>query len=179
MSSDVRISKFLSLVLRHDPARIGITLDAGGWTPVDELLRCLTAAGMPLTRASLDALVATNPKQRFAYNDDRTCIRASQGHSVPVALGYEPLPPPEVLYHGTANRFLEAILREGLNPGARHGVHLSADVATARSVGGRHGTPVVLEVAAAAMAADGFSFTRSENGVWITDAVPPQYLKVI
>lgn len=136
-------------------------------------------AALGISRAELDHVVATDDKRRFAYDPTGTRIRASQGHSHPVALGYEPLEPPAELFHGTVDRFLPSILAEGLRPGNRHAVHLSTDVATARTVGGRRGRPVVLRVDAAAMAADGVEFTRSANGVWLVAAVPPRYLTVV
>jgi putative RNA 2'-phosphotransferase len=169
----VRISKRLSYVLRHHPDSVGLTLDPAGWADVDALL-----AALRLTRAELDHVVATNDKRRFAFDHSGERIRASQGHSRPVDLGYEPRTPPDVLFHGTVERFLPAILAEGLRPGRRHAVHLSADVATARLVGARHGRPVVLRVDAAAMAADGHVFACSDNGVWLVDAVPASYLEV-
>jgi putative RNA 2'-phosphotransferase len=174
----VRVSKRLSFVLRHRPDSVGLTLDDAGWVGVDDLLGALARSGTRLTRAELDAVVAGNDKQRFAFDDSGTRIRASQGHSVAVALGYRTETPPDVLFHGTVQRFLAGILAEGLRPRNRHAVHLSPDVATASAVGGRRGRPVVLRVDAAAMAADGFSFTRSANGVWLTDAVPARYLQI-
>jgi putative RNA 2'-phosphotransferase len=173
----VRVSKRLSFVLRHRPDSVGLSLDDAGWVDVDELLSALARSGLRLSRAELDAVVAGNDKQRFALDESGTRIRASQGHSVPVALGYRTEIPPGVLFHGTVERFLAAILAEGLRAGNRHAVHLSADVATASAVGGRRGRPVVLRVDAATMAADGFAFTRSANGVWLTDAVPARYLE--
>jgi len=175
----VRISRRLSFVLRHRPDSVGLTLDDAGWVGVDELLDALGRHGMPLTRAELDAVVAGNDKQRFAFDTSGTRIRASQGHSITVALGYPPETPPDVLFHGTVERFLPDILAEGLRPGSRHAVHLSPDVATARTVGGRRGRPVVLRVDAAAMVADGLLFSRSANGVWLTDSVPPRYVAVV
>jgi putative RNA 2'-phosphotransferase len=175
----VRISKRLSYVLRHQPGSIGILLDDAGWTDVHALLVGLAAHGLPLTRAELDHVVATNDKRRFAYDESGSRIRASQGHSRQVELGYRPEPPPPELFHGTVERFLPAILDEGLRPGRRHAVHLSGDDATARTVGARRGRPVVLRVDAAAMARDGFAFTRSANGVWLVAAVPPRYLTPI
>jgi len=172
------VSKRLSYVLRHRPESVGLTIDEAGWVPVDELLEALGVAGLPLTRDQLDHVVATNDKRRFAYDEAGGRIRASQGHSVAVDLGYAPLRPPPVLFHGTVRRVLPAILAEGLRPGGRHAVHLSADVATARAVGARRGTPVVLRVDAAGMAAEGAVFTRSANGVWLTDAVPARHLAV-
>jgi putative RNA 2'-phosphotransferase len=174
----VRVSKRLSFVLRHRPDSVGITLDAAGWVDVSELLAALAGHGLPLTRADLERVVATNDKRRFAFDETRTRIRASQGHSVAVSLGYEPAAPPAELFHGTVERFLQAILREGLHAGNRHAVHLSPDVATARAVGARRGRPVVLRVDSAAMAADGWTFSRSANGVWLVDSVPPSYLAV-
>ncbi len=170
----VRRSKRLSYVLRHAPGSVGLTLDAAGWTDVDALL-----VALGWTRAELERVVATNDKRRFALDHTGTRIRASQGHSVAVDLGYRPEPPPPVLFHGTAERNLPAIEVEGLRPGRRHAVHLSPDEATARRVGARHGRPVVLRVDAAGLARDGALFTRSANGVWLVDAVPPAFLAVV
>jgi len=174
----VRVSKRLSFVLRHRPDSVGLTLGPAGWVDVDELLAALARNGLRLTRAELETVVAGNDKQRFAFDDSGTRIRASQGHSVPVVLGYRTATPPGVLFHGTVQRFLPAILADGLRPGNRHAVHLSPDVETATAVGGRRGRPVVLRVDAAAMAVDGHLFTLSANGVWLTDAVPARYLQV-
>jgi putative RNA 2'-phosphotransferase len=175
----VRVSKRLSYVLRHHPASVGITLDAAGWVDVDVLLAALAAHGLRLTRAELDAVVADNDKQRFALDSTGTRIRASQGHSLVVDLGYRPATPPDELFHGTVDRFLPAILAEGLRPVRRHAVHLSSDAATARTVGRRRGPAVVLRVDAARLLADGAQFTRSANGVWLVDAVPPGHLTVL
>lgn len=172
---DTTISKRLSYVLRHRPDSIGLTLTPDGWTTVGELLAALAAHGTVLDRARLARVVATNDKQRFHLDGDR--IRAHQGHSVPVDLALPPVHPPDVLFHGTAGRHLPSIRREGLLRGRRHHVHLSADRATARRVGVRHGDPVVLGVDAAAMATAGHAFHRTANGVWLTDAVPPAYLR--
>ncbi|MEM8560315.1 MAG: RNA 2'-phosphotransferase [Bacteroidota bacterium] len=171
-----RTSKFLSLVLRHDPDRIGITLGAGGWTGTEALLRAANQHGVALNRALLEHVVATNAKQRFALSDDGARIRANQGHSVQIDLGLTPVAPPAVLFHGTARKNLASIHAQGLVRRQRHHVHLSADEATARTVGQRHGTPVVLRVEAARMHGDGHVFYRSDNGVWLTEAVPPTYL---
>jgi len=173
------VSKRLSYVLRHHPSSVGVTLDPAGWVGVDDLLGALGRHGLHLSRAELDAVVAGNDQQRFAYDDTGTRIRASQGHSVAVDLGYEAAAAPAELFHGTVDRFLPAILVEGLRPGRRHAVHLSPDVATARSVGRRRGRPVVLRVDAAGLAAEGARFTRSANGVWLVDAVPPRRLTVV
>jgi putative RNA 2'-phosphotransferase len=167
-----RTSKRLSYVLRHAPASAGLTLDRGGWVDVELLL-----AALGLTRDELDEVVRTNDKRRFAFDPSGTRIRASQGHSVDVALGYAATPPPDVLFHGTPARNLPAIRREGLRPGGRHAVHLSAEARTAAVVGARRGEHVVLRVDAGRMAADGWSFTLSANGVWLVDTVPPEYLE--
>jgi putative RNA 2'-phosphotransferase len=162
--ADVRVSKFLALVLRHDPGRIGIELDAAGWVAVDTLLAALKRHGRGLSRERLDLLVAQNDKKRYEYDASHTRIRASQGHSVEVDLGYEPAEPPA------------AIFRDGLQRGKRHHVHLSRDVETAAKVGARHGKPAVLTVDAARMRADGHVFFLSANGVWLTEHVPAGYL---
>jgi putative RNA 2'-phosphotransferase len=167
-------SKRLSYVLRHRPDSVGLRLDDAGWADVEGLL-----AALGMSRAELDEVVRRNDKQRFAFDPSGTRIRASQGHSIPVALGYTPATPPDELFHGTAERFLPAILAEGLRPGNRHAVHLSADVATARKVGARPGRPVVLRVDAGALAAGGATFTRSANGVWLVAAVPAEHVQVL
>jgi putative RNA 2'-phosphotransferase len=174
----VTTSKTLSYVLRHRPDSIGLQLDANGWAGVDALLACLAAHGKPIARTLLEQVVEQNDKQRFAFNADRTRIRASQGHSIAVDLGLQTAPPPAVLYHGTASRFLKSIMRGGLHAGNRQHVHLSPDVETARMVGARHGFPVVLRVDAARMAADGQVFYRADNGVWLSGTVAPRYLRV-
>jgi putative RNA 2'-phosphotransferase len=170
----VRASKRLSRVLRHAPDSVGLTLDDAGWVDVADLL-----AALGMTRPQLDDVVAGNDKRRFAFDDSGTRIRASQGHSVPVDLGYAAARPPDELFHGTVDRFLPAVLADGLRPQGRHAVHLSEDVGTARRVGARRGRPAVLRVDAAALAADGAVFTRSANGVWLVGAVPPRHLTVL
>jgi putative RNA 2'-phosphotransferase len=174
----VRTSKRLSFVLRHGPGSIGITLDEAGWVDVDELLAALAAHGPAVTRAQLEHVVATNDKRRFAFDESGTRIRASQGHSLAVTLGYAPEQPPVELFHGTGEAAVAAILGEGLIPRRRHAVHLSPDPGTARAVGARHGRPVVLRVDAEGLAASGTSFTRSANGVWLVDAVPPAFIRL-
>jgi putative RNA 2'-phosphotransferase len=174
-----RTSKLLSLILRHDPASIGIELDSAGWVRVDVLLTALAKHGHPLTRAELDEIVATSPKQRFAYSADGLEIRANQGHSIDVDLELAATVPPEVLYHGTAAANLDSIFRIGLEKRSRHHVHLSAETDTARTVGSRHGRPIVLRVDAARRHADGVLFYLSANGVWLVDAVAPSYLQVV
>ncbi|MYS43077.1 RNA 2'-phosphotransferase [Streptomyces sp. SID5998] len=171
----VKVSKYLSKHLRHQPERIGLTLDEGGWVAVDALIAAAAAHGFPFTWDELDHVVAANDKQRFAIDGDR--IRASQGHTVEVDLGLPPATPPPYLYHGTVARYVEPIRAEGLRPMNRHDVHLSPDRETATRVGARRGRPVVLFVDAAAMHRDGHVFHVSANGVWLTRAVPPQYLK--
>ncbi|MGV9253521.1 RNA 2'-phosphotransferase [Streptomyces sp. NPDC003697] len=171
----VKVSKFLSRHLRHQPERLGLTLDEGGWVAIDALITAAATQGFPFSREELDHVVATNDKRRFAVEGDR--IRASQGHSVEVDLGLAPATPPPCLYHGTVPRALHAIRTEGLRPMRRHDVHLSADRVTATRVGARRGRPVVLSVDAAAMHRDGHVFHVSANGVWLTQAVPARYLR--
>lgn len=172
----VRVSKRLSLHLRHAPERIGIRLGAGGWVDVAELLAALREHGLDLTHAELDEVVARNDKQRFAFDSTGSRIRANQGHSVPVDLALPVVKPPELLYHGTVERYLSEIMRSGLRPMRRH-VHLSATAETAATVGARRGEPVVLEVAAGSMVTAGYEFRLSGNGVWLTDHVPPAFLR--
>lgn len=174
----VATSKLLSYVLRHRPDSIGLALDAHGWADVDALLARLAAAGHAIDLALIEQVVAGNDKQRFAFSEDRTRIRASQGHSVNVDLALAPAEPPAVLYHGTASRFLKSILAQGLRASGRHHVHLSADVETARRVGARHGFPAILRVDTRRMRADGIVFYRSDNGVWLTETVLPRYLAI-
>ena len=166
----------MSLVLRHQSEKIGLRLDDAGWTEVNELIEACRAHGVALTVEELRYVVANNDKKRFSFSDDGLSIRASQGHSVEIALGYEPPTPPETLYHGTAERFLNSIRERGLVKGKRHHVHLSADIETATKVGQRHGKPVVLEVKSGRMQQDGFVFYYSANGVWLTEQVPASYL---
>lgn len=174
--SDVRLGRFLSLVLRHEPQAAGITLDEHGWADVEALLSGVRAAGRDIDRETLERIVRENNKRRYAFNDDHTKIRANQGHSIDVDVELQTAQPPAVLYHGTAERSLNAIRREGLRPMSRQYVHLSGDRETALSVGRRHGAPAVLTVDAAAMVRDGAVFYLSENGVWLCRAVPAQYL---
>lgn len=173
----VRLSKFLSHILRHRPQRIGLTLDSAGWADVDELLAKANEAGKAITREQLERVVAENDKQRFSFSENGRRIRANQGHSIDVDLGLEPQVPPDLLYHGTATRFLDSIRHGGLNPRNRQYVHLSRDAATATKVGQRHGQPVVLVVEAGRMHRDGLKFYLSANKVWLTAQVPPEYLR--
>ena len=172
----VRASRFLSKHLRHQPQRLGLELAPGGWVDVGTLLAACAAHSMPITRTELDEIVARNNKQRFAFDETGTRIRANQGHSVPVDLQLEPMEPPPLLYHGTGAGAVPAIQREGLRKMTRHHVHLSPDIPTAITVGKRHGRPVVFAVDAAAMHAAGYTFYRTANGVWLTDSVSPGYL---
>ncbi len=173
----IKISKFLSKHLRHQPERLGLNLQPGGWVAVDALLRACARHRFPVSRAELEEVVARNDKQRFGFDPTGTLIRAHQGHSVAVDLQLQPVEPPPVLFHGTAERYLATILREGLRPMRRHHVHLSSDHETATRVGARHGRPVVLEVDAAGMRAAGIVFYRSDNGVWLVDHVPARFLR--
>jgi len=172
------ISKFMSLVLRHQPGRIGLVLDAAGWADISELLAHAAAAGRAITRDQLDEVVATSDKRRFALSDDGQRIRANQGHSIDVDLGLVPQPPPLVLFHGTAWRFVDSIRLTGLERRSRHHVHLTANAATGEAVGRRYGKPVILRIAAGQMAARGHVFFRSANDVWLVESVPPEFIEV-
>lgn len=171
------VSKFLSYILRHCPESIGLTLDAQGWALVDDVLE-KAPAKYGLTRELLNDVVVTNDKQRFKLSEDGAFIRASQGHSIPVELNLSAMAPPDVLFHGTATRFLASIMASGLKVGQRQHVHLSADIPTAVAVGRRYGKVVILTVDAAAMYTDGYAFYFSENGVWLSGEVPAKYLQV-
>jgi putative RNA 2'-phosphotransferase len=172
----VRTSKFLSLVLRHSPERIGLTLEHGGWASVPALIRLANRAGHHLTESLLREVVTKNDKQRFALTPDGTWIRANQGHSIEVDLGLDPLEPPEYLFHGTAEDKLGSIRRDGLLPGRRQHVHLSPDEFTAVQVGRRHGVPAVLRISAASMHEASCEFFLSANGVWLTAYVPVRFI---
>ncbi len=173
-SSLVKASKFMSLILRHRPETIGIALDAEGWVPVAELV---ARSNGKLDSALVAEVVRTSDKQRFALSEDGLNIRANQGHSVDVDLGLAPMKPPDVLYHGTADRFLHSIRQKGLVSRSRRHVHLSSDPETATAVGARHGNPVVLLVEARRMHMAENAFYLSKNGVWLTDHVPPEFLQ--
>lgn len=176
-SMNTKLSKFLSLVLRHKPEVIGIQLEENGWTDVQTLLTKMNEAGKSIDLETLNAIVEADNKGRYSFNIDKTRIRANQGHSVEIDLGYQATTPPDILYHGTANRFIESILSIGLEKRNRHHVHLTADRQTAVTVGKRHGKPVILEVLAKEMLESGYEFYVSDNGVWLTDHVPVKYLK--
>lgn len=170
------ISKFISLVLRHRPEVIDLQLDEQGWANVDELIEKMRAKGTIIDREILDNVVATNDKQRFAFNEAKTMIRANQGHSIEVDLNLKPIEPPVILYHGTAETNLHDIKKMGLIKKSRQYVHLSATIETAKAVGGRHGKPIVLTIEALKMHQDGYLFYLSDNQVWLTDAVPVNYI---
>ena len=172
-----RTSKFLSLILRHEPERVGLKLDETGWVGVGDLLRAMNRQGTTLTLEQLERIVATSDKQRFAFSDDHVRIRANQGHSVEVDLRYPPRTPPEFLYHGTAKRFLEEIRQEGLRKMGRHDVHLAATTEITLQVGGRHGKPVLLAIRSGAMHRAGHVFCQSANGVWLVNHVPPEFIE--
>ena len=171
-------SKFIALILRHKPEAIGITLDEHGWANVDELIKGI-AKRQPFDMAMLEEIVATDDKQRYSFNEDKTLIRANQGHSIPVDVELEEKAPPEILYHGTGIKFKASIDETGLIPKTRLYVHLSADKETALKVGQRHGSPIVYAINAARMHKDGYKFYISKNGVWLTKAVPAKYLTII
>ena len=179
----VKISKFLSLVLRHKPEEIGLTLDENGWADVRELLDKMASfdGRLYITEGELFEVVATNNKKRFSFNDDNSKIRASQGHSIKVDVGLEPKEPPEFLYHGTSVKSVQSIIAEGIKPMSRQHVHLSKDKETAKQVGGRHGCPVILTVRAGKMFREmvGYDFYLSENKVWLTDKVPIQFIQFV
>jgi len=168
-----KTGKFLSLILRHDPAMIGLTLDRGGWANVDELIKKID-----ISSGVLNEIVESNNKKRYSFNENKTKIRANQGHSIQVDLGLDSVEPPELLYHGTATRFLKGIFEEGLKKMTRQHVHLSLDKDTAINVGKRHGNVIVLKVEAKKMYDDGYAFYVSENGVWLTEEVNSKYLRI-
>jgi putative RNA 2'-phosphotransferase len=172
----VTVSKFLAKHLRHAPDTLGLTLRPGGWVSVDDLLAASARAGFAISYDELLECVETNDKQRFAFDATGDLIRANQGHSVAVDLQLEEKEPPDLLFHGTVERFLASILAEGLKKGKRHHVHLSKDTETARKVGARRGQPVLLRVVAGGMRRAGFQFFLSANGVWLTDSVPAAFL---
>lgn len=172
----ITTSKFLSLVLRHQPGMIGIELNDSGWTDVDHLLAAMARHGRTVTREQLEFVVRENDKRRFALSDDGLRIRASQGHSIGVELGYEPVEPPERLYHGAPEKFVASIRQSGLKKMKRHDVHLHEDQNVAETVGQRRGNPVVLVIRSGDMYRDGHEFFVTPNHVWLTDHVPAEYI---
>lgn len=175
-----RLSKFISMILRHKPQVIGITLDEHGWADVDELIKGINETGeeVKFSKDTLEIIVKTDKKQRYSFSQDKTLIRANQGHSIPVDVELEKKEPPKVLYHGTGVKSVKAIQEQGLLPMERLYVHLSIDVKTATNVGKRHGTPVIFQVNAEQMQKDGYDFFQSVNGVWLTKEVPAKYLEL-
>ena len=170
------ISKYISLILRHKPETIGITLDEHGWADVAELIDGVSKTH-PLNMEMLEDIVRKDEKQRYSFNDDKTLIRANQGHSIPVDVELEEVKPPVYLYHGTGEKYVASIDKQGLIPRSRLYVHLSGDIETALKVGSRHGRPVVYRVMAGKMSDDGMVFYKSVNGVWLTKSVPVEYLR--
>ncbi len=171
-----KISKYISLILRHKPEAAGITLDEHGWADVGELIRGIQKT-QRFNMEMLEEIVRTDQKQRYSFNEDKTRIRANQGHSIPVDVELPVAEPPEILWHGTGQKYVESIDRTGLIPKGRLYVHLSGDRETAVKVGSRHGKPMVYQVDSGQMAKDGYLFFRSVNGVWLTKQVPVKYLK--
>lgn len=179
MATLVAISKFLSKHLRHSPEVIGLTLEVGGWVKIDDLISACQHYGLPISLADLNEVVDNCEKQRFSFNETKDKIRANQGHSTQVEMDFKQETPPNKLYHGTVDKFMKAIMTEGIKKMKRHHVHLSKDLDTATKVGARRGKPIILEVDAGAMHAVGYKFYISANGVWLTDIVPAFYLRRI
>ena len=173
-----KISKFISYVLRHHPEELGIELDENGWAPVDRLIQKMNERAFDISPALLAEIVANNDKKRFAFNPDKTMIRANQGHSISIELNLAPANPPSILYHGTSEKNVASILQHGLDKRERQHVHLSADIQTATTVGSRHGRPRVFKIPAHEMQQQGYLFYRSDNGVWLTEAVPAAFLQL-
>lgn len=175
-----RLSKFISMILRHKPEVIGITLDEHGWADVDELIKGINETGeeVEFSKTTLEKIVKTDKKQRYSVSQDKTLIRANQGHSIPVDVELEKKEPPKILYHGTGVKSVKAIQEQGLLPMERLYVHLSTDVETATNVGKRHGTPVIFKVNTEQMQKEGYDFFQSVNGVWLTKEVPAKYLEL-
>lgn len=173
------ISRYIALLLRHHPEKAGLCLDEHGWVEVEALIQGVRRRYPEFNRAVLDEIVARDSKQRYAYNQNKTCIRANQGHSIPVDVELKQALPPTILYHGTGEKYVESIQKVGLIPKSRLYVHLSTDIQTAIQVGKRHGQPVIYQIDTQQMIHDGFIFYLSANHIWLTKAVPVQYLKII
>lgn len=176
---DMKISKFISLVLRHKPDEIGLTLDEYGYVNTSDLIKGLNRKGYKVTVSDIERIVAEDDKQRYSFNYDKNKIKANQGHSIQVNLELQAIDPPEVLYHGTSTRFSESIYNEGIRKQGRQYVHLSADLETAAKVGKRHGELVIFKISSEQMCKDGYKFFLSENNVWLTDYVPAKYIKIL
>lgn len=176
---EMKYSKFMSLVLRHKPQEIGLSLDEYGYINTSDLIKGMNKKGYKVTITDIEEIVIHDDKQRYSFNDDETKIKANQGHSIKVNLELVPIKPQNVLYHGTAIRFIDDICRDGIKKQSRQYVHLSADMETATKVGKRHGKLVILLVDSERMYKDGYKFYLSDNKVWLTDYVPPKYLKVV
>lgn len=174
--SYTNLSKFISLILRHKPETIGITLDEHGWANVDELIDGINNSQYNISIEILEEIVSEDSKQRYSFNDDKTLIRANQGHSIDVDVELEEVIPPDILYHGTGTKFVHLINKSGLIPKSRLYVHLSKDIETALDVGRRHGSPYIYCINAKDMAKDGYKFYLSKNGVYLTKSVPTKYL---
>lgn len=177
--NDVRIGKYISFILRHHPEAAGIELDKNGWADTQELICAVRKKYQGFDMAQLEYIVENNDKKRYSFNEDKSKIRARQGHSVDVDVELKKVKPPEFLYHGTARRFLFSIMKNGIVPGSRLYVHLSPDEETAGKVGSRHGEPAILKINAGEMEAAGYSFYLSENGVWLTKLVPTEYFSIL
>lgn len=172
------ISKFLSYILRHQPEAVGLSLDKEGWAVISDLILCAVKEGYILDNSLIHSIVDNSDKRRFTISDDGLRIRAVQGHSTQqVNISYKEKTPPEILYHGTATRFISAIREQGLIPVSRQYVHLSPDEETAIQVGQRHGKPIVLTIKALNMYEQGFKFYQADNGVWLTDTVPYRFIQ--
>lgn len=174
-----KLSKFISLILRHKPEEIGITIDDFGWAKVEDLINGINKSGRNIDMEVLEEIVRTDNKQRYSFNEDKTKIRANQGHSIPVNLELKELEPPNILYHGTATKSLEGIKSQGIKSMSRQWVHLSKDFETAKQIGSRHGKCVILIIDAERMYKDGIKFYLSENGVWLTEYIDPKYILYI
>ena len=174
-----KLSKFISLILRHKPEEIGITIDDFGWAKVEDLINGINKSGRNINMCILEEIVRTDNKQRYSFNEDKTKIRANQGHSIPVNLELNELEPPKTLYHGTATKSIEGIKSQGIKSMSRQWVHLSKDFETAKQVGARHGKPMILIINTERMYKDGIKFYLSENGVWLTEYVDPKYILYI
>lgn len=174
----VEISKYLSKYLRHSPEDIGLNLDENGWVNIDELLKASQKHNFPILREELQEVVKNNDKKRFSFNENNTYIRANQGHSIKIDLGLKPLIPPDILYHGTVDKFLNSIQQEGLKKMSRHHVHLSENIETAKKIGRRRGKPIILKINALKMHEVGYQFYCSDNGVWLVDSVPPDFFEI-